>query len=52
MAPFEPHGLVRPDATIWYWTGGAAGGRMVVLLHGATLDHRRGARRPKCCGSA
>ena len=40
MAPLEPHGLVRPDATIRYWTGGAAGGRVVVLLHGATLDHR------------
>ena len=24
--------LVRPDATLRYWTGGAAGGRTVVLL--------------------
>jgi 3-oxoadipate enol-lactonase len=31
---------VRPDATIRYWTGGASGGQVVVLLHGATLDHR------------
>ena len=36
----DPHDLVRPDATIRYWTGGAAGGRTIVLLHGATLDHR------------
>ena len=37
------HQLVRPDATIRYWVGGpAARGTVptVVLLHGATLDHR------------
>lgn len=40
MTPLAPHDLVRPDATMRYWTGGTAGGRTVVLLHGATLDHR------------
>jgi len=40
MTPLNPHDLVRPDATIRYWTGGASGGQVVVLLHGATLDHR------------
>ena len=40
MTPLNPHELVRPDATIRYWTGGASGGQVVVLLHGATLDHR------------
>ena len=33
------HDLVRPDATIRYWTAGTDG-PTVVLLHGATLDHR------------
>ena len=40
MCELDPHDLVRPDATMRYWTGGAVGGPMVVLLHGATLDHR------------
>jgi 3-oxoadipate enol-lactonase len=40
MSELEAHNLVRPDATLRYWTGGVAGGRAVVLLHGATLDHR------------
>jgi 3-oxoadipate enol-lactonase len=40
MTFLDPHDLVRPDATIRYWTGGTAGGRTIVLLHGATLDHR------------
>jgi pimeloyl-ACP methyl ester carboxylesterase len=40
MTPLNPHDLVRPDATIRYWTGGPSGGQVVVLLHGATLDHR------------
>jgi 3-oxoadipate enol-lactonase len=40
MSELDPHDLVRPDATMRYWTGGAVGGPMVVLLHGATLDHR------------
>src|SRR5690349_6783333 len=40
MIPLDPHDLVRPDVSIRYWTGGAAGGRTVLLLHGATLDHR------------
>ena len=40
MTFLDPHDLVRPDATIRYWTGGAAAGPTVVLLHGATLDHR------------
>jgi 3-oxoadipate enol-lactonase len=39
MLTLHPHDLVRPDATIRYWTGGDAG-PTVVLLHGATLDHR------------
>jgi pimeloyl-ACP methyl ester carboxylesterase len=40
MIPLDPHDLVRPDVTIRCWTGGAAGDRTVLLLHGATLDHR------------
>ena len=40
MTPLHPHDLARPDATIRYWTGGTAGAPTVVLLHGATLDHR------------
>jgi pimeloyl-ACP methyl ester carboxylesterase len=40
MTFLDPHELVRPDATIRYWTGGDATGPTVVLLHGATLDHR------------
>jgi 3-oxoadipate enol-lactonase len=39
MSTLHPHDLVRPDATIRYWTGGTTG-PTVVLLHGATLDHR------------
>lgn len=39
MSTFHPHDLMRPDATIRYWTGGNTG-PTVVLLHGATLDHR------------
>lgn len=34
------HELVRPDTTIVYWTGGHEQGPVLVLLHGATLDHR------------
>src|SRR5689334_4261411 len=40
MTSLDPHDLHRPDARIRYWTGGAAHGQTVVLLHGATLDHR------------
>jgi len=40
MTFVDRHDLVRPDATVRYWTGGAAGRQTVVLLHGATLDHR------------
>jgi 3-oxoadipate enol-lactonase len=40
MTFLDRHDLVRPDATIRYWTGGTPGGRTVILLHGATLDHR------------
>ena len=40
MTALHPHELVRPDATIRYWTGGPVDGPTVVLLHGATLDHR------------
>jgi pimeloyl-ACP methyl ester carboxylesterase len=31
--------LMRPDATIRYWTGGPDTAPCLVLLHGATLDH-------------
>ena len=34
------HVLPRPDATIHYWTAGPTEAPIVVLLHGATLDHR------------
>jgi 3-oxoadipate enol-lactonase len=34
------HELVRPDATLRYWTTGPRGATTVVLLHGATLDRR------------
>jgi pimeloyl-ACP methyl ester carboxylesterase len=40
MTALQAHELIRPDATIQYWTGGTTGGSTVVLLHGATLDHR------------
>jgi 3-oxoadipate enol-lactonase len=30
---------VRPDATVAYWVSGPDGAPVVVLLHGATLDH-------------
>jgi 3-oxoadipate enol-lactonase len=36
----QRHELVRPDATIRYWTGGRDAGRALVFLHGATLDNR------------
>jgi 3-oxoadipate enol-lactonase len=32
--------LIRPDATIRYWTGGPDTAPTLVLLHGATLDHQ------------
>ena len=32
--------LIRPDATIRYWTGGPDRAPTLVLLHGATLDHQ------------
>ena len=32
MTFVDRYDLVRPDATLRYWTGGAAGGRTVVLL--------------------
>jgi 3-oxoadipate enol-lactonase len=35
----QRHELVRPDATIRYWTGGSDAGPALVFLHGATLDH-------------
>src|SRR5690349_2510178 len=40
MIPLRSHVLERPDAVIRYWTGGVSGAPTVVLLHGATLDHR------------
>lgn len=40
MTELHSHDLARPDATIRYWTGGAADAPTVVFLHGATLDHR------------
>jgi 3-oxoadipate enol-lactonase len=36
----ERRELARPDATIRYWVSGPARAPRVVLLHGATLDHR------------
>jgi 3-oxoadipate enol-lactonase len=36
----ERHELLRANATTRYWTDGDAGDPALVLLHGATLDHR------------
>ena len=36
----ERRELIRPDATIAYWVSGPERAPVVVLLHGATLDHR------------
>jgi pimeloyl-ACP methyl ester carboxylesterase len=38
----EQRELVRPDATVAYWVSGPDGAPVVVLLHGATLDHHAG----------
>lgn len=35
-----PHQLTRAGATIHTWTGGPAAAPLVVLTHGATVDHR------------
>ena len=35
----ERRELIRPDATIAYWVSGPDRAPVVVLLHGATLDH-------------
>ena len=35
----ERRELVRPDATVAYWVNGPDRAPLVVLLHGATLDH-------------
>jgi pimeloyl-ACP methyl ester carboxylesterase len=35
----ERRELIRPDATIAYWVSGPEKAPVVVLLHGATLDH-------------
>jgi 3-oxoadipate enol-lactonase len=40
MTPLRGHDLVRPDAAIRYYTAGRVEAATVVLLHGATLDHR------------
>ncbi len=40
VMPRTEHVLVRPDATIRFWTAGPVDAPAVVLLHGATLDHR------------
>jgi 3-oxoadipate enol-lactonase len=40
MTPLREHALARPDATIRYRTAGPVDAPTVVLLHGATLDHR------------
>jgi pimeloyl-ACP methyl ester carboxylesterase len=40
MTPLHRHDLIRPDAMIRYWTGGPVKAPIIVLLHGATLDHR------------
>ena len=39
MRPFQ-HDLVLCDATIRYWTRGPIEAPTVLMLHGATLDHR------------
>ena len=36
---FEEKTLPRPDGTIHYWIGGKRGAPLVVLTHGATIDH-------------
>ena len=36
----ERRELIRPDATIAYWVSGPERAPVVLLLHGATLDHR------------
>jgi 3-oxoadipate enol-lactonase len=51
MLTLEPHDLVRPDGTIRYWTGGTTG-PTVVLLHGATLDHRAWVPQADALGDA
>lgn len=38
--PLCGHDFVRPDTTSQYWTAGPAEAPTVMLLHGATLDHR------------
>jgi 3-oxoadipate enol-lactonase len=43
VVSLSPHELVRPDAVLRYWVSGPApqfAEATVVLLHGATLDHR------------
>ena len=40
MVPLNEHVLLRADATIRYWTAGPAEATVIVLLHGATLDHQ------------
>jgi pimeloyl-ACP methyl ester carboxylesterase len=43
VVPLFSHELVRPDAVLRYWVSGPApqfAEATVVLLHGATLDHR------------
>jgi len=39
MSRLHSHDLVRPDGTMRYWMGRTPG-PTVVMLHGATLDHR------------
>jgi 3-oxoadipate enol-lactonase len=51
MLTLHPHDLVRPGATIRYWTGGDTG-PTVVLLHGATLDHRAWDPQTEALGEA
>ena len=38
--PMNQRELIRPDATIRYWTGGPDTAPTLMLLHGATLDHQ------------
>jgi len=35
------HTLLRDGGSLHDWTGGAAGRPGLVLMHGATMDHRR-----------
>lgn len=39
-ASLSHHTLQRPDCTLHYWTGGNPSHTVIMMLHGATMDHR------------